>query len=142
MYAGQFERSKKILDEARQIHPFNHDTFAELNARIKLLANKSDEAIAAYKAYANDSYPNGFNSEYMVDGTNAYYTIARLYAGKKNNTQAFIWLKKAINDGFNYAYILELDPLMSDLRKKPEWERLVAKPMKTKLKQKGLLFDY
>lgn len=142
MYAGRFEQSKKILDEARQIHPFNHDTFAELNARINLLANKPDEAIAAYKAYVTDSYPNGFNSEYMIDGTDAYYTIARLYAGKKNNTQAFIWLKKAINNGFNYSFILELDPLMSDLRKRPEWERLVPKSKKIKLKQKGVLFDY
>jgi tetratricopeptide (TPR) repeat protein len=142
MYAGQFEKSKKILDEARQIHPFNHDTFAELNARIKLMANKPDEAIAAYKAYVTDSYPNGFDSEYVVDGTNAYYTIARLYASKQNSVQALIWLKKAINNGFNYTYILELDPLMSDLRKMSEWKRVVPKTMDTKLKQKGVLFDY
>lgn len=142
MYAGQFEKAKKILDEARQVHPFNHDKFAELNGRIKLLANKPDEAIVAYKAYVTDSYPNGYNSEYMINGTDAYYTIARLYAGKKNSTQAFIWLKKAISDGFNYEYILELDPLLSDLRKKPEWKTLVANPMKTKLKQKGVVSDY
>ena len=142
MYAGKFEKSKKILDEARQIHPFNHDQFAELNARINLLANKPDEAIAAYKAYVTDSYPSGFDSEYMINGTDAYYTIARLYAGKNNSAQAFIWLKKAISNGFNYSYILELDPLMSELRKKPEWEKLVLNPMKTKLKQKGVLFDY
>ncbi|HMX81310.1 MAG TPA: hypothetical protein PLG91_13410, partial [Ferruginibacter sp.] len=72
----------------------------------------------------------------------SYYTIARLYAGKQNSNEAFVWLKKAISNGFSYSYIFELDPLMNELRKKPEWEKLVAKPKKTKLKQKGVLFDY
>jgi tetratricopeptide (TPR) repeat protein len=133
MYAGQFDRSKKILDEARQIHPFNDDKFAELNGRINLLANKPDEAIAAYKMYVTEINP---------DDAGSYFTIARLYAGKQNSTEAFRWLKKAINNGFRYTYVLELDPLMSELRKKPEWEKVVSKPIKTKLKQKGVLFDY
>jgi tetratricopeptide (TPR) repeat protein len=133
MYAGQFDQSKKLLDEARQIHPFNHDKFAELNGRINLLANKPDEAIAAYKMYVTEINP---------DDAGSYYTIARMYAGKQNSTEAFRWLKKAINNGFKYTYVLELDPVLSDLRKKPEWDKLVAKPMKTKLKQKGVLFDY
>lgn len=133
MYAGQFERSKKILDEARQIHPFNHDAFAELNARIKLLSNKPDETIAAYKNYVTEINPLDAGS---------YYTIARLYAAKHNSAEAFRWLKQAINNGFSYAYVLELDPWMSDLRKKSEWKKLVVNPMKTKLKQKEVLFDY
>ncbi len=133
MYAGQFERSKKVLDEAKQVHPYNLDEFTELNGRLNLLANKPGDAITSYKKYVTDINP---------DDANSYYTIARLYAGKQNSTEAFAWLKKAIRLGFSYSYILELDPLMSELRKKPEWEKQVAKPMKTKLKQKGVFFDY
>ncbi len=133
MYAGQFERSKKILEEARQIHPYNLDEFTELNGRLNLLANRPDDAINFYKQFVTAINP---------DDANAYYTIARLYAGKQNSTEAFAWLKKAIKNGFTYTYILELDPQMSQLRKRPEWEKLVAKPMKTRLKQKGVYFDY
>ncbi len=133
MYAGQFEQSKKLLDEARQVHPYNLDEFTGLNGRLKLLANKPGDAIGLYKKYVTEINP---------DDADSYYTIARLYAGEQNSAEAFVWLKKAIRFGFSYTYILELDPLMSDLRKKPEWEKLVAKPMKTRLKQKGVYFDY
>ncbi len=133
MYAGQFNQSKKILDEAKQVHPYNLDEFTELNGRLNLLANKPDEAIALYKKYVTEIKP---------DDANSYYTIARLYAGKQNSTEAFVWLNKAINRGFSYSYILELDPLMSNLRKKSEWKKLVSKSMKTKLKQRGVISDY
>ena len=133
MYAGQFDRSKKILDEAGQIHPYRLGEFTELNGRLNLLAGKPDAAIGLYKQYI---------TEINADAADSYYTIARLYAGKQNSNEAFVWLKKAISNGFSYSYIFELDPLMNELRKKPEWEKLVAKPKKTKLKQKGVLFDY
>jgi tetratricopeptide (TPR) repeat protein len=117
MYAGQFVQSKKILDEAEAINPYTLPEITDLRGRFYLLANDPNKAISFYKTYLTTK---------PVDA-NTCYTLARLYAGKKNNPEAFIWLEKAINSGFNYSFILKEDPLMTWLSKTDKWNLVIKK---------------
>ena len=100
LYAGQFDRSKKILDEARQIHPYRLSEFTELNGRLNLLAGNPDAAIGLYKQYI---------TEINADAADSYYTITACMPVNKNN-EAFVWLKKAISNGFSYSTYLNWIP--------------------------------
>ena len=132
MYAGQFEKSKKILDEAKAIHPYKLHEFDDLNGRLNLLSNKTDLAIGFYKSYAISN----------PEDADTYYTIARLYARIHNEAKALDWLEQAIKHGFNYPFIFELDPVMESLRKTDKWETLVSKAAPIKLKRRGVASDY
>ena len=94
MYAGQFNKSKQLLDEARAKYPYNLAEFEDLDGRLNLLSNRPDMAIANYKNYLASK----------PDDANTCYSIARLYAGKKNEKDAFVWLEKSIKLGFNYKF--------------------------------------
>lgn len=76
------------------------------------------------------------------DDANTCYSIARIYAGMKNEKQAFAWLEKSIKLGFNYKFILELDPIMDSMRKTDKWKTLVTKTTPIKLKRRGVVSDY
>ncbi len=132
MYAGQFNKSQQLLDEARSKHPYNLTEFADLYGRLNLLSNKPDMAINNYKIYLASK----------PDDANTCYSLARLYAGKKNEKEAFIWLEKSVKLGFNYKFIFELDPAMDSLRKTDKWKTLVTKTAPIKLKRRGVVSDY
>jgi len=132
MYAGQFNKSQQLLDEARAKHPYNLAEFADLYGRLNLLSNKPDKAISNYKIYVASK----------PDDANTCYSIARLYAQKKNEKDAFIWLEKSIKLGFNYKFIFELDPVMDNLRKTDKWKTVVTKTAPIKLKRRGIVSDY
>ncbi len=111
MYAGQFERSKKVLDEAESINPYQLSEIVDLKGRYFLLSGNADKAISFYKLYLTE-VPNDMNT---------CYTLARLYAIKKDNKEAINWLNKAVGKGFNYLFILKSDPVMQNLRNTTEW---------------------
>lgn len=115
MYAGEFSRSKKILDEAEAINPYPLPEIADLRARLYLLLNNPEKAIAFYKSLLVFN-PNDAGTS---------YTLARLYAGKKNNKEAFRWLETALRQGFNYNFVLNNDPVMNGLSKTSRWSSLV-----------------
>lgn len=132
MYAGQFNKSLQLLDEARSIYPYNLAEFADLYGRLNLLSKKPEMAINQYKIYLASK----------PDDANTCYSIARIYAGMKNEKQAFAWLEKSIKLGFNYKFILELDPIMDSMRKTDKWKTLVTKTTPIKLKRRGVVSDY
>ena len=133
MFAGQYEKSKKLLNEARTIHPYNLPEFADLSGRLYLLSNNPDSAISYYKNYIKTN----------PDDANAYYTLSRLYAGINNKAEALNWLEQSIKHGFNYAYVLEADPSMDNLRGTARWKAMVTNKLLRKKKQTGIFIsDY
>jgi hypothetical protein len=59
------------------------------------------------------------------------YSIARLNAKLGNMGEAWKWLEASLKKGFNYSYILKLDPYMTVLRSSPKWDPLLKSfPMK------------
>ncbi len=128
MYAGQFDSSKKLLNEAEAINPYPLPEITDLRGRLNLLSNAPDKAIGFYKTYLVSK---------PLDA-NTCYTLARLYAGKKNNAEAINWLEKAISLGFNYSFILMSDPLMAGINKTKKWNSLL-KTVQGKAWGKGTL---
>ena len=127
MYAGQAERSQKVLNEAVGMQPFEMAELVDLQARLYLLTNKTKESIKAYRAYA----------ELVPSLPETEYTLARLYARQGKKTEAMHWLENSIRHGFNYTFILQLDSNMDGLRKTGKWETLM-KSIQPKEWKKGI----
>ncbi len=115
MYAGQFDQCQKIMDEAEAINPYPLPEIAELNGQFNLLKGDPDKAIAFYKTCM----------QFNPGDAGTSYTLARLYAGKKNTAETFRWLNKAISLGFNYGFVLQSDPLLAGLRKTDKWSSFI-----------------
>ncbi|MFN8305305.1 MAG: caspase family protein [Ferruginibacter sp.] len=115
IYAGQFDRSRKIIDDAESINPYPLPEIAELNGQFNALAGNPEKAIAFYKSF----------QLYNPGDAGICYTLARLYAGIKNKEEALRWLQKAIDMGFNYVSVLQNDPLMAWLRGTDRWSSVV-----------------
>lgn len=133
MYAGQFEASNKQITEAENQHPYKLSQFDEMKGKLYLLANKTDSAIQFYKDYIK---ANPYNAD-------AYYSIARLFAGKNNTAQALSWLEQSIKHGFNYSYLLNADPAMDNLRNTKKWNSLVKPDTRPNKRARGVFIsDY
>ncbi len=115
MYAGQSHRFLKIIDEAEAINPYPLPEIAGLRGQFNLLAHNYDKAISFYKTSLQ------FNPGDAV----TTYTLARLYAAKKNTAEAYRWLNKAISLGFNYGFVLQYDPMLAGLRKTDRWSSFI-----------------
>ena len=131
MYAGQFERSNKILQEAAVIYPYALPEYADLMGRLYLLSKKYDMALDFYQAYSN-IYP---------DNAGTLYTMARLSAANGQKDDALLFLKTAIGKGFNYSFVLDSDPLMADLRKTAAWNAVIKNIKPKTWKSPGLNSD-
>lgn len=125
MYAGQFDRSKKVLAEAEAMHPYQLEDIYDLQGRMNMLSGKRESAIKYYKLYAKQ----------VADNANIEYTLARLYAGKGEQAEAFKWMEKAIRNGFNYSFVLDTDPAMANLRKTEKWRSLLKNVQKKEWKK-------
>jgi hypothetical protein len=55
------------------------------------------------------------------------YTIARLFAQLKNETEAWKWLKLSIDKGFKYYWVLKYDATWNDYRKAQQWKNITGK---------------
>jgi hypothetical protein len=53
------------------------------------------------------------------------YTMARLFASQGNIVEAWKWLEAAAKNGFNFAYVLQYDKYMDNLRKTKKWDPFI-----------------
>lgn len=117
IHAGRFSDADKLLNGAQQIHPYKIPEITELKGRLQLLSNHAKDALPFYKDYLG------------LDSTNCQvmYTIARINAQVKNATEAWKWLKLAIDKGFSYYWVLKYDPSWDDYRKLRPWKDITSK---------------
>ena len=114
IHAGQFEKAKKLLTEAESIHPYVLPEIADLFGRLNLMSNQPQAAITFYKNYLAINKDDRF----------ALYTIAKLYTQMKDMPEAWKWLKLSIDKGFNYYWVLKLDPTWNNYRETSDWKDL------------------
>ena len=118
MHAGEFEKAGNILDKIGFFYPYTVPEISDLRGRLNMLADKPKQAINFYEIYMKQGSADSRK--------NTAYTLARLYAKNGNSTKAMQWFKTAIENGFNYAYVLQEDPVMDKLRKTKNWKTLVG----------------
>ncbi len=114
IHSGLFAEAQTLLDAAEKVHPYIQNEIIDLNGRLQLLSQNPKKALEYYTQLL-DRNPN----DSMV-----MYSIARLYAKRKNDNEALKWLQKSLKNGFNYSFVLKYDPYMKDLRKSPKWNSL------------------
>ncbi len=84
--------------------------------------NKADKAMACYKK-AIELLPQ--------DGT-LLYNVACSYSVMKNLDEAFKYLNKAIDSGFNHWEWMRVDGDLKNLHKDPRWKKALARQNKKK----------
>jgi tetratricopeptide (TPR) repeat protein len=114
VHANQYDSAKNILALNENIYLPSTSVFIDLSGRNALLSEKYAEALVNYMSYLK-FYPKDFNT---------LYTIAKIYA-KMGDKNALPYLSKAINNGFNYSYVLENDKVWTTLRNEAGWKKII-----------------
>jgi Flp pilus assembly protein TadD len=115
--AGQFDKANMLLNKAEYIHPFVLPQIANLRGLLNMLAGKPTEAIAFYKKNIDLQKKDPWFTN---------YSMARLYAITDNKTEAWKYLQRAINAGFNFSFVLQNDSFMENLRNTPQWQSTIG----------------
>ena len=115
--AGQFDKANELLTKAEYIHPYVLPQIANLRGLSNMLAGKPTEAIAFYKKNIDVQKKDPWFTN---------YSLARLYAITDNQTEAWKYLQRAINAGFNFSFVLQNDSFMDNLRKTPKWQSTIS----------------
>jgi tetratricopeptide (TPR) repeat protein len=124
--AGNHAAAERLLNKADTIHPYILPEIYNLHGLSNMLANNPNKAIAAYeKSIASQQADPWFN----------HYSIARMYAKSGNTTQAWKYLNRAVDLGFNYSYVLQNDSYMESLRKTEKWQTRINGITMKKYKQ-------
>ena len=114
--SGRFSAADTLLKAIQKIHPYKVGKIIDLEGRLNLMSNHPKEALPFYKDLLTD---DPLDSMTM-------YTIARLYAMSGNTVEALKWLAMSINKGFNYSFVLALDPYWEKYRGSKKWNDLTA----------------
>ena len=115
IHAGRFKEAAELLAGAKAIHPYEVPEIADLDARLHLLSKQYEDAIKLYRKLL------------AYDGSDAgtMYSLARLYAKTGQTKDAWQWLKKSMDNGFAYGFVLKSDPLLENLRNGTQWKQLM-----------------
>jgi tetratricopeptide (TPR) repeat protein len=121
IHSGQFDKAKKIIEEAQAIHPYLVPETFDLLGRLYLLSGQAELAILFYRDYLNTS----------PDNPNTMYAMATQYAKSGNQNEAWKWLEESLKKGFNYSWVLKFDASWKDFRNTMKWNDLIKRfPMK------------
>jgi tetratricopeptide (TPR) repeat protein len=86
VHSGDFEKAKKIIEEARAIHPYVVPGTFDLMGRLYLLSGQPTQALRYYKDFLVA----------MPKNSNTLYTMSALYAKTGNEMEAWKWLEEAM----------------------------------------------
>ncbi|MBC7867251.1 MAG: hypothetical protein H7X88_06940 [Gloeobacteraceae cyanobacterium ES-bin-316] len=115
IHASRFKDAAPLLAGAKAIHPYNVIEITDLEARLHLLANDEQEAVKFYKQYLAA----------VPDDAATMYSIARLYARMNKKKDAWQWLKRCVDKGFVYSFVLKSDSCWEKFRSDAQWKQLM-----------------
>ncbi len=112
--SGQFESADSLLSNCKAIIGVKDDRIEALVAKLNFISGKYNLALPYYLKEWQKK-----NKDFNIN-----YTLCRLYAKMNNNSEAFKYLRLAMENGFNLNFVLENDELLAALRKVDEWESI------------------
>ena len=118
IHAGRFADASKLLQEARQIHPYKVPAIDDLLGRLQLLSEHPQQALVFYKDYLSNKPKDGFL---------AMYTMAKLNARLNNQSEAWRWLQLSIDNGFDFYWVLKYDKAWDNYRKLNRWQEITRR---------------
>jgi TPR repeat protein len=113
--SGNFKLAGELITRLEKMPVLKQLSVIELKAKLQVLSNNLTAALSLYKEYLS----------YYTEDSIIMYNIARIYALKGQQTEAFQWLKKAMDAGFNYIYVLYYDKAWKKYSKLPQWTQLL-----------------
>ncbi len=116
--AGNFNKANESLNKTESYVPYPVFEINNLRGLAGMLENKPKQAI--------EFYTKSLNAQKTDTAWYNSYSLARLYAKTGNTNEAWKYLQLAINNGFNYSYVLQDDSYMTDLRKTPKWQTMIS----------------
>ncbi|HMK27207.1 MAG TPA: caspase family protein [Chitinophagaceae bacterium] len=117
VHSSQFEKAKKVIEEAQTIHPYVVPETFDLMGRLYLLSGQPAMAIKLYKDYLALS----------MNDPNILYTIAGQYAKTGHAAEAWKWLEESMKKGFRYSWVLKFDPSWKNFRDTKRWNDLTRR---------------
>jgi tetratricopeptide (TPR) repeat protein len=115
MHNSRFSEAEQLLTEAKNAHPYKIPQMLALFGRLYLLSDQPQKAITWFEEYLKIQQHDSL----------AMYSISRMYASMNNSNKAMEWLKKAMENGFVYGWVLKNDVLMKKLSNKNQWKELM-----------------
>lgn len=115
VHSSQYQKVKNISEKVRSIYPYDEAAIDELEGKNELISRNYKKALPHYLRMLKNN-PNQ---------PHTLYNLARIYALMKDKKSAFIYLKSALKNGFNYSYVLAYDEAWSKYRKEPRWNELM-----------------
>ena len=114
IHNSRFDEAKKLLDTAKQLHPYKIPAIADLYGRMYMLSGNPKTALAFYNYYL------------MLKAGDAgtLYSIAKLYARMDDRQDAWKWLELSMIRGFRYHWVLDFDETWDSYRKQNKWMEL------------------
>ena len=115
IHTSRFTEATVLLEQAAYIYPYHLAEIENLFGRIALLSNQPKKAIERYKTYLT----------LAPDDVEAMYSIARMYAKTGHQKEAWQWLRKAMDKGFLYSFVLKYDDTWKKYRTQTKWTSLM-----------------
>ncbi|MEO6133583.1 MAG: hypothetical protein ABIP35_00435 [Ginsengibacter sp.] len=109
-------------DEKRQLLLLKARTNS-LQGKAKIALNYLKDSLSLHKINDTDGYE--INEAKEFQNRTQLYSIARLYSILKKDELAFATLKKTLDAGFNYEYVLDYDKVWDPIRKTRKWDNLL-----------------
>ena len=115
MQAQNWEKAAELYEIISQAEPKNAGASFRLGVAYHRLKNY-EKAIAAYE-----------KAEKIQSNPQAAYNLACVYAIQNNQAKAFVWLEKAISEGFINLAEFQTSPDLNSLRQTSEFKLLEEK---------------
>lgn len=163
----QFSNAMIQLDTLNKIHEINFKNMILL-ASYKIRSHQFSEAQRLFQtidsftslkkmnlqnlkglySYLSSDYTNALkyyleSLKSFPNDSEAMYTIAKIYLKQTQEAEAFKWLKKSIDAGFKYYWVLKNDEDWNSIRTSPKWKDLtstiIPKPLPPNLAKENAL---
>lgn len=116
MRQGSYAVSSKLLTGARAVYPYPRADILDLSGKLQWLSNEPMNAIDWYQQLLR----------LKPGDRHTLYSLARCYAGAGKSEEAWLYLSKAISNGFGYTWVLKFDDTWKSYRAKQRWNDLMA----------------
>jgi hypothetical protein len=131
LLAGKDNEGKKILIKFKPEYKDQKRVLLLLNARTTLLEGNTKNALdilldpaTNVTKYKTDDYQAEADKNAQIN--DRLYAIARLYALLNKGDLAFTTLKKSLDAGFNYNYVLDNDKAWTKFWDTEQWKKLIG----------------
>jgi len=119
--ADKLTDAEQVLQKSLEKYPKNAKVYLRLGY-VYLLQSKTDQAIPVLQRALQEAQ---LAEENRVRSY-AHFDLARAFAIKKNNKDALSHLDEAVKNGYRDLDALENDPDLSELRKDPKYQDIMA----------------